>query len=436
MTDGFGNVKYIFNPLTYGELRDQLSGGSIDKYLECMSMRSQIPQTSEDEDIETVQKRCDELKPRVSVLDYDQQVSAIAVLERCKSNYQQKQWDAGAFLLYDHDRARQLISTSGDVPEMPSTDSVGQCLLRADRNKESNLDCMDGYLRSMYYKESASAVYWRYEKVKAVSGSQTDVTDACIVFSGPAKKDDNSTTTLEFRKCSHDYTDTGCVIPHMVWSSNSRNKIPVAKLHTVEELNADDREETALAMFEEARTKAMAALTKLENFTDSNLEVVLFSGEGDALHQIFDCIVMGPMSRVDFWDRGVAKDLEVPFWARDASELGVDRSMDLPCFGAKLKGDYNGPPFTCGSDTRRSIIKYFVRDEINKKGLGNTLAEVLVRKRIALLKEAWKDSSKYGCECRSASAIAAYGKHSLSCCMSFEGKFIEMHEIECYVLNS
>jgi hypothetical protein len=105
---------------------------------------------------------------------------------------------------------------------------------------------------------------------------------------------------------------------------------------------------------------AMSALTKLENFTDKNLEVVLFSGEGDALHQIFDCIVMGPMARVDFWDRGVAKDLEVPFWARDASEIGLDRSLDLPCFGVKLKGDYD-PPFTCGSDTRRSIIKYFVR---------------------------------------------------------------------------
>ncbi len=37
--------------------------------------------------------------------------------------------------------------------------------------------------------------------------------------------------------------------------------------------------------------------------------------------------------------RGVAKDLEVPFWARDASEVGVDRSMDLPCYGAKLKKD-------------------------------------------------------------------------------------------------
>lgn len=63
--------------------------------------------------------------------------------------------------------------------------------------------------------------------------------------------------------------------------------------------------------------------------------------------------------------RGVAKDLEVPFWARDSTELGADRSMDLPCFGAKLKKDFN-PPFTCGSDTRRAIIKYFVRDEINR----------------------------------------------------------------------
>lgn len=113
------------------------------------------------------------------------------------------------------------------------------------------------------------------------------------------------------------------------------------------------------------RKMAMDALDALENFTDTNLEVVLFSGEGDALHQTFDCIVMGPMARVNFWDRGVARDLEVPFWARDTSEEGRDRSMDLPCFGAKLKKDYN-PPFTCGSDTRRSIIKYFVRDEINR----------------------------------------------------------------------
>lgn len=84
------------------------------------------------------------------------------------------------------------------------------------------------------------------------------------------------------------------------------------------------------------------------------------AGEGDSIHQIFDCIIMGPFSRVDFWDRGAGKEFEVPFWARDQSEEGVDRTLDLPCFGQKLKKDFH-PPFTCGSDTRRSIIKYFVR---------------------------------------------------------------------------
>jgi hypothetical protein len=125
--------------------------------------------------------------------------------------------------------------------------------------------------------------------------------------------------------------------------------------------------------------------------------------------------------------RGVAKDLEVPFWARDKSEVGRDRGMDLPCFGPKLKGDFN-PPFTCGSDTRRSIIKYFVRDEINKVSAGNNLAEGLVRQRIAMLKEAWKDPSKYRCECKEASMVQAHGSHSLMCCISFEEASINSTE--------
>ena len=58
---------------------------------------------------------------------------------------------------------------------------------------------------------------------------------------------------------------------------------------------------------QEAHDMAIKALKELEKFTDKNLEVVLFSGEGDAIHQIFDCIVMGPFSRVDFWDRGAGE---------------------------------------------------------------------------------------------------------------------------------
>jgi hypothetical protein len=223
MTDGFGNPKYIYNPMTYGQLRTALQG-KIDPYLECISMRSQL---NMEEDEESVEERCDKLKPKIPEIER-QQVSAIAVLERCKSNYQQKQWDAGAFLLYDYDRLVQAVTmTTIALPVMPSSDSVGACLLKREKNKESNLGCMQDYLGLNYYNESVSAVYWRYEKVSPSSSkaSTSDNTDACIVFSGPAKKQDNSSTTLEFRKCLHDHAETGCVIPHMLWSSNLRNKV-------------------------------------------------------------------------------------------------------------------------------------------------------------------------------------------------------------------
>jgi hypothetical protein len=84
--------------------------------------------------------------------------------------------------------------------------------------------------------------------------------------------------------------------------------------------------------------------------------------------------------------------------------------MDLPCFGSKLKGDYS-PPFTCGSDTRRSIIKYFVRDYINQGSAAGNLAEQLVRDRIKKLIAAWSDVSKFSCRCPDNGNV-----HSLDCC--------------------
>ena len=240
MTDGFGNPKFIFNPHTYGELRAKLDG-KVDKYLECISMRGQLGATVDsvenarillDDDAEA---SCEKIRPLVPALDA-QQVSPIAVLERCKSNYQQKQWDVGSFMLYDRKRSAEALSTTSTLPGMGASDPVGTCLLRAEKNRESNLACMSDYLRDTYAGESSGTVFWRYEKTHFVLPSSlstsSDNTDACIVFSGPAKKNDSSATTLEFKKCSHDYTDTGCIIPHMVWSSGSKNKVGVHLCHS------------------------------------------------------------------------------------------------------------------------------------------------------------------------------------------------------------
>jgi hypothetical protein len=75
-----------------------------------------------------------------------------------------------------------------------------------------------------------------------------------------------------------------------------------------------------------------------------------------------DCIFMGPYARMDFGSKGVRGNLPVPSWSRRNSESEPDtRVLPLPCTGAAMQGDFK-VPFTCGSQTRRSIIKYFVRN--------------------------------------------------------------------------
>lgn len=122
--------------------------------------------------------------------------------------------------------------------------------------------------------------------------------------------------------------------------------------------------------------------------------------------------MMGPYSRVDITPRGSDGELPGPYWARDASRVGESRGFELPCYGASLKGDME-PPFTCGSDTRRAIIKHFVRVHVNQNGKrnGNNLVEELVQQMIERLKTAWSDISKFACECTDGS-----GLHKLSCC--------------------
>jgi hypothetical protein len=224
--------RFIFNPYTYDALRTMLQG-KIDPYLECISMRGQLGASvdAESNNIsaffdDDAREGCFKIRPYIETFE-NQQVSAIAVLERCKSNYQQKQWDSGAFLLYDEARAAENVAMTMPLPVMPIDDPVGSCLLRAERNREGNLACTLDYIKATYPQESSPPVFWRYEKAHfRTKGSQgSDGVDACIVFSGPARRNDSSATTTEFRRCSHDYTDTGCIIPHMVWSSSSQNRV-------------------------------------------------------------------------------------------------------------------------------------------------------------------------------------------------------------------
>lgn len=76
-----------------------------------------------------------------------------------------------------------------------------------------------------------------------------------------------------------------------------------------------------------------------------------------------------------------------------------------------------------------------MRDEVNANSEGNTLAEQLVRDRIRLLKEAWKDTAQYACECVTQGDIGLYGRHNLLCCKTFEDAASAAGEQTCTCLD-
>lgn len=211
MQDGFGNLVYVWNPFTYKQLRSLAPAGSIDRYLRCISEMQYGQKTDEFKSI-----RCEDIRPEHESFRR-QGSSLIAVIERCKGNYQQQQWDVGAYLAYDTKELRSRLGPAASeiTNAVVSGDGVADCLLRTHRNRESNEGCLQDFLGINYARSASSVTFWSYEK-PLTSSTTSDATDACIVFSGPAKKDDGTATTLAFQACSHDYMQTGCMIPHMV----------------------------------------------------------------------------------------------------------------------------------------------------------------------------------------------------------------------------
>jgi hypothetical protein len=324
-----------------------------------------------------------------------------------QANYQQKQWDDGAHLLYDEDKFSfhfGLLGVSSGSPSI-AIGSVGACLLSAANQQISNQLCMN----NLY--NLSPTIYWRYVRISETDALDRRNIDACIVFSGPAKNPDPE-ISLEFQKCSEQFTVTGCKIPQMVYSSGSANRVPVANVHMVDTTDKNERKLQAETLFQTAQENTLDILTSLENFASDNLDVVLFSGEGDSLHQIFDCIMMGPYSKVDMWSKGSTGVLSVPNWARDTGGLGNSRNLDLPCDSSKLNGDFR-PPFTCGGSTRKALIKKFVRDYYPNSADGDTGGNSdvinLIKAQVQELKSKWSDITKFACTC-------ADGTSNLECC--------------------
>lgn len=186
----------------------------------------------------------------------------------------------------------------------------------------------------------------------------------------------------------------------MVWSGRSKNKVPVALDHATRLTDPAAQQAAALRIFNETRNTVVAMLNKLNSTWNSNsLDVAVFSAEGDLLHQYFDCAMMGAMDSMSPWPS--PPGTSQPVWSRH-TDGSPGRDFELPCEGDQLKDRTgvrdNQPPFTCGSHSRRAVIKYFLRS-LPASNVHSTVTNA-VQWLIGNLSAAWDTSlDNYLCAC-------------------------------------
>ena len=221
------------------------------------------------------------------------------------------------------------------------------------------------------------------------------------------------TLKTPFVKCSQgltDATDGGlCDLSPLVWSPTSGNQVPVASMHTMSSNVDATRTQSNFGsripavvelMYQRAREMVINAALPLTSHNNPNLKYMLFSAEGDAIHQLMDCVYQGPYARMDYWpvprdcDPSLQDDCLVgPYWSRDEN-AGRSRKIDIENCGTTQE-----IPFTCGSPTRKALIHNFVSYVSEAGNTNENMVGRYIQNWATALVADWGNVSNYGCVC-------------------------------------
>lgn len=419
MVDSNNKPYFVYNKFSYAQIQAMNEG--LDAYARCVGMG-------------TAGYKC---KMQVPALDdgesfFGQQGVTVAnVLVRCRENYAKKQWDPYAFVLYNREYQAQI----GKMIPVPTEDPLGikTCMQqKQDPTSTGSLAqaCLQEFLLKTGIREED---YWAYELVDTSDAGRTgsQYTDACLVFSGPA-----DLKTPLFVDCVDGGSQDRCRLAGHAWTPLSENQVPVAAQHRVVSHGVHS-EGLVQRLYEEARVKVVAAVdasVKQQGASPDHIDMEFFSVEGDVLHQTMDCLFMGPYSRVDYWpipvcggggSDGEDECLVGPYWSRDEGS-GGQRGVDPDtCPTQKTL------PYTCGSPSRRAIMRYLIKDVLTKPGnprnqnvsvMHETLMKTLEEIRVE-----WGDANKYGCPCGTGGAL------SPTCCKGWTGDLLPEHLNKSYM---
>jgi len=399
MTSVLGNDVLVWNPYSLTEL---LAHNKVQEYFECLETWSGNVQV------------CIGSRP-VNALFESQGVDVLQVIIRCRSNYQQKRWDEGALALGLLEHAEdwraptvsqaslaQMYSQAGSsfqtlrkrLAQISLSISEGfadldedtwSCLRVALFANQWNHNCAELALANGIFAHADSLLtYFEYDTyevhgVLRADASRYENIDACESFSGG----------LQSRNSN------GASYPRMAWDGDSQNTVPVAEMHN--KLQADDELRLQQAEAELAiliRTQIEPAFAK---FTEERMDAIqteFWSLEGDSIHQVVDCVMLGPYAAADMLPRHrKLETFETPQYHR-----GSAQSREI-FYGLQ----------TQGSPARKKIMAEVI-------GLISTNSDAHIRERVLAVvrsvQQAYSVRQNLYCTCLGKAAP------SVECCVS------------------
>lgn len=238
--------------------------------------------------------------------DLDAQgVNTLQVITRCRTNYQQARWDPASviygLLELEVWRNPQALLTTAAFDSIAATDAIArrllqlkvymrrntnfldpathECFVRANNLELVSHECADTYYRQSVYGSAAG--YFQYQK--STTGLFKE-RDACEVFTGIVQQPTG-----------------GALYPFTLWSGSSRNKVPLSKLHQVEVGVIAERDALAQAELDAVVQESIDFFSQNPFLSEQagELKIEYSAWEGDSLHQMVDCVVLGPYAAAD-----------------------------------------------------------------------------------------------------------------------------------------
>lgn len=390
-----GSDLLVWNPYSLEQLLNPVAqggAGNYDEFLDCLS---------------TGKSDCEAKKPRLPVLSA-QGAEVLQVVTRCRANYQQMTWDEGVLTLglYDYDTWQGTPASLSSIQQTSSTGPIQRqvkrltqvsqfitpeggeivdtstlrCLRQAAEAMTGHDQCMRDYFSFGSSDWQSVNAYFTYEPF-GVTSTFTDI-DSCQAFSGDMGFI-NSNTQLSY--------------PLIVWTGNSNNKVPVSTYHLKSLGSESTRQTTALQELEELLSEEiLPELLKIDPSLSDQITTESWSMEGDNIHQLVDCIMLGPYASADMqssFDIVTGQRLPVQSYHRGNSE------------SRQFMPDNNQK--TGGSDARKHIIQTAQNmvDDSWETGLRQTFLN-----KFNLIKEMYGNIENLLCLCPGTN------EPSITCC--------------------